>query len=61
MKINVLDPSIKNYDKPHRANMVKVCKNCGKRYYPRANGYELISYYCGQECYRKKRWGSSVK
>lgn len=52
-----LDTSILNYDKPHRAKMIKVCKCCGKKYYPRANGYEEISEYCSQECYRKKRWG----
>lgn len=51
------DPSVKNYDKPHRASMIKTCKTCGLHYYPGANGYELISEYCGQDYYRKKRWG----
>lgn len=47
-----LDPAILNWDKPHRANMIKICKNCKHKYYPRANGYELMSEYCGQPCYR---------
>ncbi len=61
MTISKLNPKIKNYNKPHRANMIKVCKNCGSKYYPRANGYELISEYCSQECYRAKRWGYHKK
>ena len=57
MSVPKLDPSILNFDKPHRAKIIKVCKTCGKRYYPRANGYELISKYCGQPCYRNARLG----
>lgn len=55
-----LNSKIINFDKPHRANMIKVCKNCERKYYPRANGYQDISEYCGQECYRERRWGKKI-
>jgi len=50
-----LNPLILNYDKPRRANMIKVCENCNKKYYPRLNGCEMISKFCGQDCFKQSR------
>ncbi len=52
---NIPDPKIKFFDKPNRAEIVKVCESCGDQYYPRRNGYEKISKYCTAECFRKAK------
>jgi hypothetical protein len=35
--------------------VVKVCANCGEKYHPRKNSYQLISRFCSQECARQGR------
>lgn len=33
--------------------IVKVCANCGDKYHPRKNSYQMISRFCSAECSRQ--------
>lgn len=35
--------------------MIKICENCGRKYHPRRNSYQLISKYCSQSCVKEAR------
>ena len=35
--------------------IVKTCNECGLKYHPRRNSYQLTSRFCSQECARKGR------
>lgn len=49
-------------DKKNRdLNIVKTCDQCGEKYHPRNNSYQVTSRFCSAECMRKGRKNPKFK
>jgi hypothetical protein len=54
IKHKMTNVKVKYANDPLRDQKItKVCANCGEKYHPRKNSYQIISRFCSQACARR--------
>lgn len=57
------DETILGFNDPKNRDLkiIKICDNCGRKYHPRKNSYQMTSRFCSQLCTKKYRRSKGKK